>query len=338
MSANNLVFKELLSRGYSIDTGIKTWDLADSKLWYSTPKQAQMFLELEKDENYKRSVVDKEMSLIEECFPSIAENMPFSSCNLVDLGCGNGKKAIFFAERLSRRMPVRYCPVDISGHMVRKAAKALRDLAICPVCESEKNVFDFENFDAAADHFRSSGFRNHFLMLLGNTFGNFENSVLHAIKKGMGPEDVLLIGNSLLSGKSEEEMTKPYKEKPNDDFLIKVVEQAGLKKGDVEHGVRFRNGRVEMFYRVKRNKKINKVGREISFSKGDIILVGISYRHGRDAFRDRIRESFPKFELFTDKKETYALALCQKKDRSAPAIVFGNNKSSRLDKVINVKL
>jgi hypothetical protein len=71
---------------------------------------------------------------------------------------------------------------------------------------------------------------------------------------------------------------------------------------------------------------VRRFGQKIIFSKGDIILAGISYRHIRDAFQEKIAETFPKFELFMDKKETYAPALCRKQ---ADRIVCDNLKKSQ---------
>jgi len=34
---NDLIFKELLKRGYSLEGNTRIWNLADSKLWYLTP-------------------------------------------------------------------------------------------------------------------------------------------------------------------------------------------------------------------------------------------------------------------------------------------------------------
>ena len=63
MEINDLLFKELLKRGYKLEGTKRVWDLADSKLWYLTPKQAQGFLDLEKTENYRKSIIQREISI-----------------------------------------------------------------------------------------------------------------------------------------------------------------------------------------------------------------------------------------------------------------------------------
>ena len=56
---NDLIFKELLKRGYSLEGNTRVWNLADSKLWYLTPDQAQAFLDLEQSKDYRKDVIQK---------------------------------------------------------------------------------------------------------------------------------------------------------------------------------------------------------------------------------------------------------------------------------------
>ena len=46
MQVNDLIFKELIKRGYSLDGKTRIWNIADSKLWYLIPEQAQGYLDL----------------------------------------------------------------------------------------------------------------------------------------------------------------------------------------------------------------------------------------------------------------------------------------------------
>ena len=63
---NDLIFKELIKRGYSLEGNTRIWNIADSKLWYLTPDQAQSYLDLEDEEKYKEEVTNKELKLIDE--------------------------------------------------------------------------------------------------------------------------------------------------------------------------------------------------------------------------------------------------------------------------------
>ena len=147
MKINDLIFKELITRGFTLEGKTRIWDLADSKLWYLTKSQAKGFLNLEKNESYKKSIIDKEVSLIKKYLPIFIKQLLFRSYNLIDLGCGDGQKASLFIKELSRYLSIRYCPIDISAYMVSKAAQTIRKLKIGEVLKFEWNISDFENLD-----------------------------------------------------------------------------------------------------------------------------------------------------------------------------------------------
>ena len=145
IKVNDLIFKELIKRGFKIEGKTRVWNIADSKLWYLTPEQAQGFLDLSKTKEYKEFIIDKEISLIKEHLKDFVNILPGKSCNIIDLGCGDGKKASLFIKELAKHMRIRYCPVDISSYMVSKAAKTIREMKIGEVLEFKWNISDFEN-------------------------------------------------------------------------------------------------------------------------------------------------------------------------------------------------
>ena len=98
MKINDLIFKELIKRGYKLEGKTRVWDVADSKLWYLTSSQAQGFLDLSYTKGYKESIIDKEVSLIKKHLADFVKALPKNSCNILDLGCGDGKKASLFIE------------------------------------------------------------------------------------------------------------------------------------------------------------------------------------------------------------------------------------------------
>src|SRR3989344_2181580 len=111
---NDLIFRELIKRGYSLSGNTRVWNIADSKLWYLTPVQAQAFLDLEKSVDYQKDVIQKEINLINKNMESILKKFESDSVNIIDIGCGDGKKAVLFIKRLIEKdMKIRYCPIDI---------------------------------------------------------------------------------------------------------------------------------------------------------------------------------------------------------------------------------
>ena len=89
MNVNDLIFREILKRGYKLEGKTRVWDVADSKLWYLSPDQAQGFLNLSKTEGYKKTIIEKEVSLIKGHMASFIKDLPKSSYNIIDLGCGD---------------------------------------------------------------------------------------------------------------------------------------------------------------------------------------------------------------------------------------------------------
>ncbi|MBN2052463.1 L-histidine N(alpha)-methyltransferase [Candidatus Woesearchaeota archaeon] len=310
MQINDLIFRELVKRGYALESQTRVWNVADSKLWYLTPKQAQGFLDLEKNPAYKKSIIDNEIKLIKKHLKDLLITTQ-GSINIIDLGCGDGKKASLFIKDLSKHIKVRYCPIDISAYMVSKAAKTIRQMKIGEVLEFKWNISDFENLNNITPLFRDQPYNTHFMMLLGNTLGNFEGKdLLHGIKKSMEKNDVLIIGNGLSDhGKN---LSQPYKNKLLDKFLIHVIKQIGLKPSEVKYGARFKNSRVEMFYVVKKDKLLNHLGRRIHFKSGDLIVTAISYKYSKSGFIKMLSYFFSNIKTYTDAHNTYALSICKK--------------------------
>jgi len=311
MEINDLIFKEILKRGYKLEGKTRVWDLADSKLAYLTPEQAQGFLNLSKTKGYKKTIIDKEVSLIKKHMADFVHALPKTSCNIIDLGCGDGQKASLFIHELARHMKIRYCPIDISSYMVSKAAEVIRKMEVGEVLEFKWNISDFENLNNITPLFRMAGFETHFMMLLGNTLGNFDREdILHGIKTSMNKDDLLLIGNGLNNGK--EDWIKEYRDDIINDWVVQTVLQLGLLKDDIQYDVRFVNSRIEEFYVLKREKTINHLGKILKFKKGDMIIVPpISYKYTQVEFKKILEKFFSNVRIYADSEETYALAFCK---------------------------
>lgn len=312
MQVNDLIFKELIKRGYSLDGRTRVWNIADSKLWYLTPEQAQAFLDLEESKDYQKDVIQKEIDLINKNIEEILNKVNKKPVNIIDLGCGDGKKAALFVRNLKGRVKLRYCPVDISDYMIEKALEKLKKLNAGEVVEFQYNISDFENLENISNMLRSGEFKRNFLLLLGNTLGNFEiNELLYEIRSSMKDEDMLLIGNGL-DNRNSTAILKAYDNKFLDNLLVKVLLQIGFKKGDLEYSARFKNSRIEMYYIIKKDVKISFLDKNIYFNKGDQVVVALSYKYGKHDFRSFMKMYFDDVKVYTSLDDSYALALCKK--------------------------
>jgi uncharacterized SAM-dependent methyltransferase len=309
---NDLIFKELIKRGYSLEGNTRVWNIADSKLWYLNPEQSQAYLDLEDSEEYRKNVIQKEIDLINDTTADILEKMKEENLNIIDLGCGDGKKALIFVEHLKGKVKLRYCPVDISSYMVERAIKQIKDSDAGEVVEFQWNISDFENIENISILLRQGEFKKNLFLLLGNTLGNFEiNELLYEIRSSMKGGDFLLIGNGL-DNRHPEDILKSYNNEKVNEFLIHIPLQLGLSREDVELGTRFANSRVELYYTIKNSKKIKFQDKEVVFNKGDQILVSVSYKYNKEDFISFLNLYFDDVMAKVSEDGSYTLALCKK--------------------------
>lgn len=309
---NDQVFHELKKRGYSEEGKKKIWNVAHSKLWYMEPYQAEAFLKIEGTKKYNERMIQMEIDLINKEMDTIIKEFQDGHLNIIDLGCGDGKKATLFIKKLNGKVKLRYCPIDISNYMVEKALKNIRELELSERVKLQWNISDFDNLESIATLLRFKDYQRNFFLLLGNTLGEFEiNDLLFRIRRAMKEEDVLLICNGL-DNNNTENMLKTYKSDEVNNFLKLIPLQMGLKDEEIEYGVRFQNHRVEMFYTINVDKKIEYHKEKIEFKKGDQIIVGISYKYPKKDFISFLKMYFDNVQVKVSNDESHALALCKK--------------------------
>lgn len=312
---NDLIFKELIKRGYSLEGNTRVWNIADSKLWYLTPEQAQAYLDILDSESYGSDFGPKELILIHKYLKEFIKKIGKGPLNLVDLGCGDGRKAAIFVKGFSEEgEEIRYCPIDISGYMVTKAINTISNLGISEVIESKWNISDFENLENITPLLNYKEYKKSFFLLLGNTLGNFEfHELMYEVRSSMKSGDLLLIGNGLDNNKVEEDVVRFCKEnKLFNKFFTKIPLQIGLDKGDIEFEVRFRNSRIEYYYILNKDKKVKFQNKEINFLKGDQLIVAVSYHYNKDDFISFLNLYFDEVNVKVSDDGSYALALCKK--------------------------
>jgi len=309
---NDLIFKELIKRGYSLKGNTRIWNISDSKLWYLKPDQAQAYLDLERSKVYQEKVIQEEINLIEKNMGEFLSKFENDSLNIIDLGCGDGKKAAILIEKMKGKVKMRYCPIDISSYMVGKAIKEISRIKAGKVIDFQWNISDFENIENISILLRQGEYKKNLFLLLGNTLGNFEiNELLYEVRSSMKSGDFLLIGNGL-DNRHPEEILKSYDTEEVNNFLIHIPLQLGLKREDVTIGTRFANGRVELYYTINNDKKINFQNRSVELYSGDQILVSISYKYIKSEFISFLKLYFDEVIVKISKDGSYALALCKK--------------------------
>ncbi len=309
---NDLIFRELIKRGYSLEGNTRIWNIADSKLWYLTHEQSQAFLDLENSKDYQKNIIQKEIDLIKNGLDETLENLGDEPLNVIDLGCGDGKKVSLFLEKLKIKSKIRYCPIDISGYMVEKAISRITKLGVGEVVEFQWNISDFENMGNITSLLRQGRYKKNLILLLGNTLGNFEiNELLYGVRRAMKEGDFLWVGNGL-DNKNEEDILKSYDTPEVNDFLIHIPLQLGLVEEDIKLKVRFINSRVELYYVLQRDKVIKFQEKTVNFNKGDQIIVSVSYKYNEYDFKSFLNIYFTEVNMSTSPDGSYGLALCKK--------------------------
>jgi uncharacterized SAM-dependent methyltransferase len=312
---NDLIFKELIKRGYSLRGNTRVWNIADSKLWYLTPKQAKAYLDLENSKEYSKRMFETEIEMLKKNMPEITTKILHGSAiNIIDIGCGDGKKAVVPLEVLYDKTKLRYCPIDISSYMVSQAIQKIKKMNKGEVVEFKWNISDFDNLENVASLLKDHEYRQNFLLFLGSTISNFEiHEVLYEIVEAMNDdEDHLLIGVALTEA-NPEELVKSYKASGlNDRFLGLILLQLGFTRDEIEADARYENSRLEWFYTVKREKELQFENKKVQFHKGDQILVAVSYRYSEEELRKVLNIYFDDFKFYFNKEKTWALVLCKK--------------------------
>ena len=311
---NDLIFKELIKRGYSLEGNTRIWDIADSKLWYLTPDQAQAYLDLENSTEYNDAVgEDIGQKLVEGKASEIVTWAKKDSVNVVDLGCGNGRKAAGLIKALKGQLKVKYCPIDISSYMVKKAIETFSKEDIAEIIEFQYNISDFENLDNVMHLLNIGDYKKNLILLLGNTLGNFEiNELLYEIRSSMSGNDLLIIDAAIADEKIKEKVKAQAGNKWVNNFFIKMPLQLGLAKEDLEYDVRFKNHRIEVYYTIKNNRTIKFNKKEIVFNKGDQIVVAVGYKYDEKDLMSYLNIYFSSVQVDISSDRSKMVALCKK--------------------------
>ena len=311
---NDLIFKELIKRGYSLEGNTRIWNIADSKLWYLTPEQSQAYLDLENSEEYNHAIDEDEgQRLIEAQAAEIIKWAKEDPINIIDLGCGDGKKAAGLIKSFNGKLDVKYCPIDISSYMVKKAIETFSQEDVAEIVEFQYNISDFENLDNVIHLLNTGKYKKNLILLLGNTLGNFEiNELLYEIRSSMKGTDLLMIDTAVADEKIEERTKSQAENKYVDNFLIKMPLQLGLKKEDLKYNTRFKNYRMEFYYTIKNNRTIKFNKKKVIFNKGDQIIVAVAYKYDQEDLISYLNIYFNSVQVNFSKDKSKTVSLCKK--------------------------
>ena len=238
-----------------------------------------------------------------------------SNINVIDLGCGDGKKASALLGELVRLgRKVRYYAVDISPVMIDKAIETVTRLNSV---EPDSEVLDFESNTLSnfTEEVRSGQFQKNLILFLGHTLGNVSNTsaVLSNIRESMGSEDYLLLGVELFDQQRLTPVKEEYDFPEMHDLVFTTMEYLGVPRSIGRFPKpSFINKQVVLTFIVREHweKRFRKTN--LTLERGKRIVLAHSSKFTKSALSRLMLESrFSLLDDFTDKDAKFQLSLCK---------------------------
>ncbi len=307
------ICRELIKNGYSEENRVRVWDIARRAFRFVNLDMAKAFLNIREHPRYKATIMDIETNLLKENIPKFFKNLIDQRFNLINLSCVDGTKSKLILGLLPENLKLRYCPVNVSEYLVKLSLENVKKSNFKNVIDYAPRVSDdFWNLDQTGAALRNNSYQRNVLLLLGSFLSGFDiNDYLFRLNQSMLPGDLLIIGNGIRKGDRFVNL-ETYKHPMFNNWLIHLIRQLGFKDEEVEYNARFAHNRLEMYYKIKEDKKIISEGRKIEFRKGDEIIVAFQYKLYAQELRDFCDMYFDNVQLFHDPAEEYAIVFSMK--------------------------
>ena len=313
MNSQQTLLKELIKKGYSMENGVKVWDLSKRCFRYVNLDMAKAFLKLQEHPRYKATVHDIEIRLLKEHIPKLQIDIKDNQFNLIDMSCIDGEKAKVIINALPKNIKLRYCPVSVSEYLTELALKNIKKEKLPSVVDyTSKITEDFQNLDNIGAVLRNNKYQRNIILLLNSFLASFEISdYLFRLSQSMLPGDILIIGNGIRTGPRFANL-ETYQHPIFNDWLIHITRQLGFEKNEVEYNARFANNRLEVYYKIKKDKTLLYEKRKIELRKNDEIIVAFQYKLYENELKEFCDMYFDSVELKKDAQSEYALVLCKR--------------------------
>jgi uncharacterized SAM-dependent methyltransferase len=312
MDFQQLLLKELVKRGYEERDGKKVWNLANRSLLHKTPELSKAFMALSAHPRYRATIIDIEKELIKKHAEEFVSEVGDHSFNLIDMGCGDGGKAIEFMKALGGDVKVRYCAVSPGNHTPKIAVENMKKKNFENLASYLTITSDLDEVGEIADSCRDEEFRKNVILLFGSTLASFEiHDYLFNLSNAMEKGEIVIIGNGIRKGERLQNLEN-YKHELIRQWLMKFVEGLGFNEEDGELEARFSHGRVEGAFKVKKGKAFKHDGKDIVIQPGDEILVAVLYKYFEEELENICKKYFSEVKLKKDEMDEYALILCKK--------------------------
>jgi len=271
--------------------------------------------ELVRSQEY--GLADTEAGLIRARFAStILPKLNMMGLNVVDIGAGNGTKALTVLEIIHQTISsLRYMALDYSETLLQIAIQNI--LSKLPWLDTSIHRIDFEA-SSFRDIIHQVQEKNQFpvlALLLGQTLGNPPNRLqaLLNIRQSLRVNDSILIGVELFQQDRISEVLAHYQNESFFRAIFNSLTFAGLQRADGVLEVSFNEltRDVEVHFTLTKSIQIraNPFG-DIKLEKGDRLLIGVSHRFIEPELKELLTTSgFVIQDIVLNDNRTYALIL-----------------------------
>jgi uncharacterized SAM-dependent methyltransferase len=282
----------------------KIWSLEELSLWYLTEEQAKEYLRITEEGSYSQKYVSAEKDLIKNSKSEIVRKLS-DSFNIVDLGCGDGSKALeLILESAEQGKNTIYVPVDINQYMLDLAEEKAKGLVRTVPINADLTKLSLPEITRDLHP-------NNLLLFAGHTFGNFDTKyIANHLSANMQSNDYLLIGMQTRN-MSIDAIITAYNSKPVEDWVFLTPKQAGFTKEDLSYKIMYdtETKRITFVFTVL-NVPIDL--QDTRMSRGDEIRVLFSYKPTTVELRMDLEQHFD-IKMYTNQQNSCALSLCKLK-------------------------
>jgi uncharacterized SAM-dependent methyltransferase len=260
-------------------------------------------------------LADAEAALLRAEFSSsILPRLNGTQINLVDVGSGNGIKAVLVIDELHKKFEeIRYLGLDYSGELLEIAVRNILDAA--PWLTVYTAQVDLEQKPFTQELSRFYAEKNYFglLLLLGHTLGNPKDRqiALSNVARSMRSRDHLLVGIELYRPDRVTEVLAHYMNEPFYRAVFNPLTFIGLQRDDGLLQVSFNetSKNVEVNFLLQNTINVDLPSSEtLRFVEGDSLLIFLSHRFELNEIEDLfLKTGFAKPLAFVDQDSGYCL-------------------------------
>lgn len=231
--------------------------------------------------------------------------------NLLDLGCGDGKKAAFFISHINKGASA-YFALDISARMLEISTHNMELAHPNLPREAFQDDFEYGNIANVTYYLKRRYQNKNLILFLGNTIGNLSDAhrVLVNLRESMSEEDFLLVGLAFYNSKNIP--LKSFNNPNIIEILWTVPEKIGIKRSDAKIYWTYNNARRQLECQLEFTKDWKQMfgTNFLSFANGQRIRLAISRRFTKEAIFELFAEAGFRIEFMVHDKDN-ALVLCR---------------------------